>query len=292
MKTTIFNKSVSTSTEKILKSPIKEKTNDKNFVSIIEKNILSLNNEYNPNYKNQINYRYYFKNPQFLNNASMKNQLDILVTNINNNENISNINTLSNSLKKFPKLKTVNNSLNIQSRKASFDSLITDKSNYINNISIIPTEQNVDYMYKRIFPNSPLFREKPKVIDNKLNIIYSQNEKQYKVLLQKRNNLVKRGNVLILEKDSEKIKGRVEDIKTKIKFMKNIMDYSYPSFMLTKLKSWEKNLANNKKTKYDEKLTPFEEQKKQILKKNSIRSNYLKKNIDIFPIKINYSSLS
>lgn len=288
MKNNIFNKSVSTNTEKILKSPIKEKTGDKHLVSYIEKNFLNLNNDYNSNYKKQINYRYYFKNPQFLNNASMKNQLDILVTDINNNEHISNCNKLSNSLKKFPKLKVINNSLNIKSRKASFDSLITEKSN--NNG--IQKEKNSNYIYKRIFPNSPIFKEKVRVIDNKLNIIYSQNEKQYKILLQKRNNLLRKGNVLILERDSDKIKGQVEDIKTKIKFMKNIMDYSYPSFMLTKLKSWEKNLGNNKKPKYDEKLTPFEEQKKLILKKNNIRSNYLKKNIDIFPIKINCSTLS
>ena len=97
---------------------------------------------------------------------------------------------------------------------------------------------------------------------------------------------------MILERDSEKIKRQVDDIKTKITFMKNIMDYSYPSFMLTKLKSWEKNLGNNKKPKYDERLTPLEEQKLLILKKNNLRNNYLKKNIGIFPIKINISSLS
>ena len=291
MKTIFFNKSTSTNTEKIPKSPFKEKSTDKHLVSYIHKNFLSLNNEYNPNYKKQINYRYYFKNPQFLNNDSMKNQLDILVTNINYNQNISNINKLSNSLKQFPKLKTINNSLNIHSRKSSFDSLITDKSNNNYN-SIIQKEENTDYIYKRIFPNSRLFKEKVRVIDNKLNIIYSQNEKQYKILLQKRNNSLKKGNIMILERDSDKIKGQVEDIKTKIKFMKNIMDYSYPSLMLTKLKSWEKNVINYKKPKYDEKLTPFEEQKKLILKKNNIRSNYLKKNIDIIPIKINCSSLS
>ena len=100
------------------------------------------------------------------------------------------------------------------------------------------------------------------------------------------------GNIFKLAKDSEKIKAQVDDIKTKIKFMKNIMDYSYPSFMLTKIKTWEKEIASNKKSNKDEILTPIEKQKKLMKRKDIIRSNYLKQNVNISPLKLGFYSPS
>ena len=41
------------------------------------------------------------------------------------------------------------------------------------------------------------------------------------------------------EEDTEKVKEKVSDIKNKITFMKSIMDYSYPSFLLAKIKIWK-----------------------------------------------------
>ena len=83
--------------------------------------------------------------------------------------------------KKIPKIKTLNNSLNIKSRKQSFDSLISKYES--NNQGIGNDEKNSEYIYKNNFPNSQLFKPKTKLIDNKLNIFYSQNELQYKRLL-------------------------------------------------------------------------------------------------------------
>ena len=262
-----------------------KKPANKNLLTFIQNNFLISNDNLNSNYRNQINYRFYYKNPQFLNRSSIQNQIDILLTNINNNEHI-----LSKSLKKIPKIKTLNNSLNIKSRKQSFDSLISKYEN--NNQGIDNDEKNSDYIYKNIFPNSQLFKQKTKLIDNKLNIIYSQNELQYKRLLEKRKKIKKMGNIFKLEKDSEKIKAQVDDIKTKIKFMKNIMDYSYPSFMLTKIKTWEKKIASENKSNKDEILTPIEEQKKLMKRKNIIRSNYLKQNVNISPLKFGFYSQS
>ena len=262
-----------------------KKPANKNLLTFIQNNFLISNDNLNSIYRNQINYRFYYKNPQFLNRSSIQNQIDILLTNINNKEHI-----LSKSLKKIPKIKTLNNSLNIKSRKQSFDSLISKYEN--NNQGIDNDEKNSDYIYKNIFPNSQLFKQKTKLIDNKLNIIYSQNELQYKRLLEKRKKIKKMGNIFKLEKDSEKIKAQVDDIKTKIKFMKNIMDYSYPSFMLTKIKTWEKKIASENKSNKDEILTPIEEQKKLMKRKNIIRSNYLKQNVNISPLKFGFYSQS
>ena len=283
MELNYFNKSESPKAN--LQTLSGKKPANKNLLTFIQNNFLISNDNLNSNYRNQINYRFYYKNPQFLNRSSIQNQIDILLTNINNKEHI-----LSKSLKKIPKIKTLNNSLNIKSRKQSFDSLISKYEN--NNQGIDNDEKNSDYIYKNIFPNSQLFKQKTKLIDNKLNIIYSQNELQYKRLLEKRKKIKKMGNIFKLEKDSEKIKAQVDDIKTKIKFMKNIMDYSYPSFMLTKIKTWEKKIASENKSNKDEILTPIEEQKKLMKRKNIIRSNYLKQNVNISPLKFGFYSQS
>ncbi len=113
-------------------------------------------------------------------------------------------------------------------------------------------------------------------------MVYCQNESQYKLIMERRNKL-NNGSVLKFGEDSEKIKGQVEDIKTKIKFMKNVIDYSYPSFLSVKAQIWKQNLS---KIKGEEKLLPEEKQKIQIKNKNTLITNYLKKNFKVYPLKV------
>jgi hypothetical protein len=141
--------------------------------------------------------------------------------------------------------------------------------------------QRIDYIYKSIFPSYSLFKEKQNYIDNKLNLIYCQNESQYRFIIAKRKKL--KGMKSLIEEDADKIKDRVKMIKTKVKFMKDVIDYSYPSFVLSKIQIWKKNLAE---IKGKEKLLPQEEQKNQIKNKNILVTNYLKKNFKVYPIKV------
>ena len=92
-----------------------------------------------------------------------------------------------------------------------------------------------------------------------------------------------KGTNMIIEEESEKIQKRLSNIKTKVKFMKNIIDYSYPSFLLAKIKIWKKNLSE---IKGGEKLLPQEEQKNEIKNKNIYMTNYLKKNFKVYPLKV------
>ena len=92
-----------------------------------------------------------------------------------------------------------------------------------------------------------------------------------------------KGNYFTIEEDSEKIKNKLNSVKTKIKFMKNIMDYSYPNLMINKVQTWGKSLQCHK---YDDKLTPIEEKNLLIKKRNIIRTNYLNQNLKILPVKI------
>ena len=309
MKLNKFNKSVSTSTNKTLGQLNKKKSIIKKPISIKLPSFLNLNEILESKQDKKINDRYYYKNPQFLNSSNIQNQIDILLTNINNNTHRTIIkNDSSNSLKTLPKLKSLKNlktnvSLhNEKSRKTSFDSSLYNNNNnrlpvisastsHFNNkgLSInnsYDSEQkirDIEFDYKSIFSSSNLFKEKNHYIDNKLNIVYCQNEAQYKFIMEKRNKLLKNGSVLKFGEDSEKIKEQVDDIKEKIKFMKNVMDYSYPGFMLTKIKQWEKHLASQKS---DNIPTPYENQKNQIKKRNILRTNYLKQNLKIYPLKI------
>ena len=310
MKLNKFNKSVSTSPNKTLGKLNKKKSIIKKPISIKLPSFLNLNEILESKQDNKINDRYYYKNPQFLNSSNIQNQIDILLTNFNNNTHNTIIkNDSSNSLKILPKIKSLKNLKtnanlnNEKSRKTSFDSSLYNNNN-INRFPVISAStshfnnkrlsinnsndseqkiRDIEFDYKSIFSSSKLFKEKNRYIDNKLNIVYCQNEAQYKLIMERRNKLLKKGSVLKFGEDSEKVKEQVNDIKDKIKFMKNVMDYSYPGFMLTKIKQWEKHLASQKT---DDIPTPYENQKNQIKRRNILRTNYLKQNLKIYPIKI------
>ena len=309
------NKSISTDYNSIPSSPAKEKPFHKYITLSKYPKLFNPCNIFDSRNKNNINNRYYYKNPQFLNNSSIQNQIDILLTNINNEK------LITKSLKAIPKI-TINSDIdenpnqnfnfrNVNNNiRRSYNSLDNNKDNNKNKkirlpkISLSPYSfmknrylnnecknnwnkkiNEFDYIYKNIFPNSPLFKTKTKIIDNKLNIVYCQNESQYKYLLEKKSRFQnnQRSNIFKLEEDSDKIKGQVDDIKTKITFMKNVMDYSYPDFMLTKIKVWGKNFINKQN---DCQLTPVEEQIKLTNKRNLLRTKYLKQDLSILPLKI------
>ena len=292
------NKSVSTSTSKLIQ--LQKPDNNKSF-STNKTSILYLNDITDTNYSRNNNYRYYYKKPEFYNASNIQKQINFLLTNIKNKDKLLTIkNEPITTLKKIPKLNSYDGYQKINLTKLKNTKTIDNydlPSNGLNKnkikfpkISIIPSSSNelkqknnnLDYLYRSIFSKSILFRPKPHYIDNKLNLVYSENESQYKLLMEKRSKIMnEKGIFLRFDSDSEKIKERVNDIKTKIKFMKNIMDYSYPNFMLTKIKVWGKELQKNKT---EEKLTPFEEQKNIIKNRNILRTNYFQKNFKVFPV--------
>jgi len=292
------NKSVSTNTSKsiLLKNPNNKKSLLKNKTSI-----LYLNDAPDINYTKHNNYNYYYKKPEFYNASNIQKQIDFLLTNIKNKDKFI---TIKNEpiiyLRKNPKLNSFksfkNRNLTELKNTKTIDNYDLPSNGFNKNntkfpkISIMQSSSNdskhrnnnLDYLYRSIFSKSILFKPKPHCIDNKLNLLYSENESQYKKLMEKRSKMMnERGLFLRFDGDSERIKERVNAIKTKIKFMKNIMDYSYPNFMLTKVKVWGKEL---KKDKTEEKLTPFEEQKNIIKNRNTLRTNYLQKNLQVFPV--------
>jgi len=280
-------KCISCSSSKSCNKLLFPKTKNSSLINSFRK--IQLNNiELN---SKKLKNKFYYKNPEFLNESNIKKQINILLTNVankNSNDKLPKIildeENKSYNIKKKYYLNTDNNEIKCYNglpkiqlaRKSTY--LIKNKPNAKN---IINKNKAVDFDYKSIFPNYNLFKQKKNYIDNKLNLIYCQNESQYRLLMAKRKKL--KGMDMFKEQDSDKIKHRVNTIKTKIKFMKNVIDYSYPDFMLYKIKIWKKNLDE---IKGGEKLLPQEEQKNQIKNKNIEITNYIKKNFKVYPLKI------
>ena len=218
--------------------------------------------------------------------ATIDTVLPILNTTIITNSN--NTNTKSKILINGKNLsfskKNTNKSLNYidNSKKTNFSI-----NNQKQNIRLInQPKKDVEYEYKCIFTEQPIFRKRRnQYLDNKLNLVYSENEEQYKAIMRRKSELMKNKDPTPKAgDDSEKIIQRVKDIKNKIKFMKCVMDYSYPDFILTKAQSMVKQFSNNGFRK--NMLTPIESRNMEFKKKIDMRTNYLKRSLNITPLKI------
>lgn len=89
----------------------------------------------------------------------------------------------------------------------------------------------------------PLFRKIRPIVDNKLNMRYAENEEQYKKIIEKEKKiLLSQGKKVKNKNISEHINMKMDDIKKRIRFMKGVMDFSYPGFVLTKIRTIDKQL--------------------------------------------------
>ena len=112
--------------------------------------------------------------------------------------------------------------------------------------------------YRQIFCYHDDEKEPKKVdfIDNKYNLIYSENEDQYNQRLLKINDqLVKDGKnkIHLIEPRNNEIK--VDVLKDKVKFIKRVIDYAYPTMVLMKVKAEKKRMFHSKSV--EEKLPQF-----------------------------------
>lgn len=96
-----------------------------------------------------------------------------------------------------------------------------------------------EFLYKRIFYNyfkKPVDTKKIGV-NNKLNIIYAENEEKFKRQIQIINKRIRKEGKK--EKNSQcpnSVEEKLTNIKHKIKFMKKIVDYAYPETVLTRVR--------------------------------------------------------
>jgi hypothetical protein len=183
------------------------------------------------------------------------------------NDNYNLYNNINNELEKDDTLTKFNNCFiksSLSNDKKKFTSTIVQsddkKYNYKNNVKGM-SKYYINFLYNKIFPKFFIEHNiKYNVIDNKLNIYYAENERQFKENLIKRNDYFrKRGKpVKKMCINTVYIADKLRDVKRKIGFLKGITDYSFPCIILQKVKSENRlyELNHMKKMEY---CLPYEE---------------------------------
>lgn len=206
----------------------------------------------------------YYKDPFFLNEFNLKTQLNILK-----------------SLEKD--IPNIHNTATIDENKETLPTLYDLKSNTSNYYKYNPLKTD-DFYYKRVFKMKPLFKKRRPIVDNKLNMRYAENEEQYKNIIEKEQKVLLAEGKRVKNKNiSEHINMKMDDIKKRIRFMKGIIDFSYPGFVLTKIRAIDKQLKreNDFKNKLNEHLSPVEFRNFNKNKRNADRKKYLFNSINI-----------
>ena len=140
------------------------------------------------------------------------------------------------------------------------------------------------YFYKIIFKSKPSIKlDKNLIIDNKLNIKYAENEEQYKKIVQKEyKQLMSEGRRVKSKNLSPSIKVKLNEAKNKMHFMKGVIDYSYPRFILSKIKIMQKQLNEQKnKTLYINCVSGKDLRNIEKNIRNNSRKDYLLKSITL-----------
>ncbi len=142
-------------------------------------------------------------------------------------------------------------------------------------------EARDEFLFKKIFYNGEKERLKNRdVIDNKFNIIYAENQKQYDKSLMKFNEKLKaKGRRILHEVGPTPIEGKLNIIKNKMNFMKKIVDYAYPNMVLARVRESEK--FYKKKSLSQCNLPPFKKAEIKNKKNNKYLGDYLKESIKI-----------
>ena len=99
------------------------------------------------------------------------------------------------------------------------------------------------YLYKKIFYYSNMKKnlKSDSCLDNKLNIIYSENEKQYRQNLIKLNDIYRKmGRNKSYNLEPSQSETKLRSLKKRVEFMKRIVDYTYPNMVLTKIREQDK----------------------------------------------------
>ena len=143
-------------------------------------------------------------------------------------------------------------------------------------------EARDEFLFNKIF-NAEFNRLMPKkyeIINNKLNILYAENEKQYISRLKKLNKRIKiKGRKLIHQVGPTKDQIKLDKIKSTLSFIKKIFDYSYPNMILSKVRK----VVNygGKRSLTENTIPPYKRAELLEKKRNNILGQYLKMSIDI-----------
>ena len=246
-----------------------------------------------------------YKDPNFYNENSLDTQLFFLRKLSGENMKQSILTkklSISSGNKTFPMLKRNNTeNLNIKSNLEDRKSIISNykklllnkrntfffnraktESNLINDSFTKRNKLTPEKLYKIIFKSQ---HNKDKglksIILNKYNIKYAENEEQYNFIIKKEyQKEISEGKKIKSKNVAPFIKMKLDEAQEKVNFMKDIMDYSYPLFVLSKIKVKQKNLRELKKQRYKNKFDYLNEKERRLKEykiQNDNRTKYLLK---------------
>ena len=143
-------------------------------------------------------------------------------------------------------------------------------------------EARDEFLFNKIF--NVKFNHPPQkrfeIINNKLNILYAENEKQYVSRLKKLNKRIKlKGRKLVHQIGPTKDQVKLDNIKTTLSFIKKIFDYSYPNMILSKVRKVEN--YGGKRSLTENSIPPYKRAELLEKEKNNILGQYSKMSIDI-----------
>lgn len=209
--------------------------------SIYHKNIIK------PNKSSDLNLTNYYKDPCFYNSKNLNFQLNLMkMFSINEDEQLEN-NKNNNSSKEsnnFPSLFSNHSLTDLDKR------LLEQRKKY---------EADMEY-YKKVFKVKGLFKRKGKTIDNKLNLVYAENEEQYNLKIEKENEKRLLKGLPPKNLDKNKIlNAQINNAKEKIKYMKAISDWAFPGIVVAKIKLVDKKIEeSNAKKKENNMFSPVQ----------------------------------
>ena len=128
----------------------------------------------------------------------------------------------------------------------------------------------------KIYPNKDHLKP---VIENKYNLKFSENEEEYNSIIEKEyQEKISKGKKVKRKKSNISIKLKIDEALDKVNFMKDVIDYSYPLFVLSKIKVKQRNLTNLKKrrnNRYINFITEKDKRLKEIKTRDEKRTKYL-----------------
>ena len=267
-----------------------------------------LNEDFNGINKTESNY---YKDPKFYNEKNLDFQINILrklsednsIKKINNRKftyslkssysfenkilpNLKRNKTMDLNIKTKidTKINNITNYNNLTYRRSRFFYNRANTEPSLNNEALKDNQElSIDKLYKIIFKSQlPKNKDHLKpLIENIYNLKYSENEEEYNMIIDKENEKkISKGQKIKNKKPNVSIKLKLNDALDKVKFMKDIIDYSYPKFVLSKIKVKQKNLSEMKKRRnkiFNSFLNEKEKRLKEIKMRNDIRTQYLLK---------------
>ena len=141
-------------------------------------------------------------------------------------------------------------------------------------------EARDDFLFKKLLHDKEKknILKRKEVIDNKLNIFYAENQNQYdKNILNHNLKLKRKGRQVFHKVGPSQTEMRLTRIKSKMNFMKKIIDYAYPNMVLARVRQTAKIIRKNNLSE----IPPFKRVELMKKKKNVILGEFLRKSINI-----------